>query len=606
MAIVKMTRVFIVGPADRQEETLQFLQNEGVLHIEPSAEMAGEFEKRNSVLLNQVRKLDQLITALNRFTKIQASAELKVLDDDLASCAEDKLSMLQEAKSRIATLERHKTDLLPWGDFAVDQIRALENEGVFVRRFRMDAKQWEKFQKPDDLLIEIVAQKQEVLFYAISTGAPTEIPQASALPLPELSLAELEKELIRLSEQIETLNRELAAMAQKAEQLKKQLTTALNESAYVSNLGTLYREQYLFGLQGWLPQQQEKVFQEKVVQSAIPLRMETREPLADEDPPILLKNNWFIERIEPLLKLYKLPKYREFDPSYFFAPFMILFFGLCLGDVGYGVSFYLLSMLLEKKLGDKIEGLSLVVKLCKAFSVAAILVGLATGSVFGYNFENRSWIILDVSPGVGNPMLFFYLSLAMGVTHLSTCYLMATFQASDWLTRFQKLGLLGVLWGGVSLVARSVWFADPSSVLNMPIYYFGVVCLALGLLLTLLFATDHKNWGIRIGLGLWNVYGLTGIIADLLSYARLFGLGIATGAIASVMNMLALMVFHAAGPVIGGLLGFVIIIAGHTFNLLLSILGSTVHSARLHFVEAFKIFYEGGGVEYKPFKVEKG
>lgn len=90
------------------------------------------------------------------------------------------------------------------------------------------------------------------------------------------------------------------------------------------------------------------------------------------------------------------------------------------------------------------------------------------------------------------------------------------------------------------------------------------------------------------------------------SCARLFGLGIATGAIASVMNQLAGMAFDAAGPFVGGTIGFVIIIAGHTFNLLLSILGSTVHSARLHFVEAFKSFFEGGGILYKPFRAEKG
>lgn len=585
---------------------MRFLQDVGVVHVEPAAEMSSEFEKKNSVLTSRVRKLDQLITALERFRKIKESTPVKVAEEDLVSCAEEKLSALQEMKSRSSVLERQKADLLPWGNFAIDQVRELEGAGVFIRRYRMDEKKWESFQAPSDVLLEVAAKKQGVLFYTLSMGTPPDIANASPIPLPELSLDAVEKELHKLAEQRELVTKELAFLAGKAEDIKKQLIIAANEAAYVNNMGTLHREPYLFGLQGWIPQEQEAAFQEKVAQSALPLRVVTREPLAEEDPPILLKNNWFIERIEPLLKLYKLPKYREVDPSYFFAPFMILFFGLCLGDVGYGVSFYIISVLIEKKLGDKIEGLPLVMKLCKAFAVAAIIVGLLTGSVFGYNFENRSWILLDVSPGIGNPMLFFYLALGMGVVHLSTCYLMAAFQSDAWLIKFQKLGLLGVLWGGVSLVARSVWFADPASAMNMPLYYFGVGCLALGVLLTLLFASDHKNWGIRIGLGFWNVYGLTGIIADLLSYARLFGLGIATGAIASVMNMLALMVFHAAGPVIGGLLGFIIIIAGHTFNLLLSILGSTVHSARLHFVEAFKIFYEGGGVQYKPFKVEKG
>ena len=129
---------------------------------------------------------------------------------------------------------------------------------------------------------------------------------------------------------------------------------------------------------------------------------------------------------------------------------------------------------------------------------------------------------------------------------------------------------------------------------------------ALGLLLSLLFSCDNKNWLIRLGLGLWSIYGLTGLIGDLLSYARLFGLGIATGAVAAVMNQLAKMVLEAAGPIAGIPLAIIVILVGHSFNLALSILGSTVHSARLHFVEAFKSFFEGGGVEYKPFKIERG
>jgi len=92
----------------------------------------------------------------------------------------------------------------------------------------------------------------------------------------------------------------------------------------------------------------------------------------------------------------------------------------------------------------------------------------------------------------------------------------------------------------------------------------------------------------------------------LLSYARLFGLGIATSAIASVMNQLANMALTGAGPILGVPLALLIVVLGHTFNLALSLLGSTVHSARLHFVEAFKSFFEGGGVEYKPFKIERG
>ncbi|MCX5906531.1 MAG: hypothetical protein NTY64_04905, partial [Deltaproteobacteria bacterium] len=225
-----------------------------------------------------------------------------------------------------------------------------------------------------------------------------------------------------------------------------------------------------------------------------------------------------IRRIEPLLKLYGNPKYRNLDPSYYFAPFMVVFFGVCLGDAGYGVVFYLVAHAIGRKWGEKVEGLPLVIKLCKAFAVSAVIVGIATGSVFGYNFEDRRWILLDVSVGVGTPMLYFYLALGLGVVHLSLSYLLGMMQDAYLHPRMQKLGLLFVLWGGVLLVARNIWFASPAALLHAPFFYIGWGSLGLGVLLTLLFASDHRNWAVRLGLGLWNVYGLTGLIGDLLSW----------------------------------------------------------------------------------------
>lgn len=603
-----MTRVFIAGPADNQEETMRFLQEFGVVHVEPAAEMAGEFEKKNAALLVRVKKLDQVITGVQRFRdrKTAGPHPLTIPDEQLVSYADERLSALQEMESRVSSLERLKADLSLWGNFDLSHIHALEEAGVCVRRYRMEAKKWKEFKPPDNMRLEVVSEQQAVQFYTVGIGEPPDMPQAQMLSWPELSLDEVEAELRRLTQKMQSLTRELAGVAERAEIMKKQLIAALNEVAYTGNMATLHQEPYLFGLQGWIPQDQEAAFHEKLAAGKLPLRVVTRKPLADEEPPILIRNNWFVQRIEPLLKLYGNPKYRHLDPSYFFAPFMVLFFGICLSDAGYGLAFYLVAHVLGKKWGDKVEGLPLVVKLCKAFAVASVIVGILTGSFFGYNFENRSWILIDLDVNAGNPMILFYLALGLGVIHLSLSYLMGILQARFFHEKMQKLGLIFVLWGGALMIARSVWFASPASALHMPLYYGGVGALAIGILLTLLFANNSKKWAARLGLGLWNVYGLTGLVGDLLSYARLFGLGIATSAIASVMNQLANMALTGAGPILGVPLALLIVVMGHTFNLALSLLGSTVHSARLHFVEAFKSFFEGGGVEYKPFKIERG
>jgi len=585
---------------------MRFLQEFGVVHVEPAAEMAGEFEKKNAALLVRVKRLDQVIKEVQRFRGRKTATPLTIADEELAPYAEEKIFALQEMESRTASLERLQADLSLWGNFNLAQIRALEEAGVCVRRYRMEAKKWEAFQPPDGLYLGVVHEKQGVLFYTLSIGNPPDIPQAAMLAWPDLSLNDVAAELRGLAAQMEALTIELAGVDERAEVMKKQLFAALNEVAYTGNMATLHRETYLFGLQGWIPADQEAAFQEKTAASKLPLRVVTRKPLNDEEPPVLIRNNWFIQRIEPLLKLYGNPKYRHLDPSYFFAPFMVLFFGICLSDAGYGLAFYLAAYAMGKKWGDKVEGLPLVIKLCKAFAVASVIVGLITGSFFGYNFENRSWILIDIDVNAGDPMILFYLSLGLGVIHLTFSYLMGIMQARYFHEKMQKLGLIFVLWGGALMIARSVWFAAPASALHMPLYYGGTGALAIGILLTLLFANNSKKWALRLGLGLWNVYGLTGLVGDLLSYARLFGLGIATSAIASVMNQLANMALAGAGPIIGVPLALIIVVLGHVFNLALSLLGSTVHSARLHFVEAFKSFFEGGGVEYKPFKIERG
>ena len=606
MAIAKMTRVFMVGASVHKEETLRFLQRAGVVHLEPVVPLAGDAERETSVVLLRLRRIGQIEQAVSRYSGHDKRIAVDCPDALLVAYAEESLTALQEMRNRRQALGRMADDLTPWGDFDLDEIRRLEETGVHVRRWRMERKKIADLSVPEGIFAEVVSEKQGLLFYTISLAGPVEIPGASPLPWPEMRLRDCRREIERLNEEEKTLVGRLAGIALRANVLKAQVTAALNDARYLENMGTLHAEEYLFGLQGWVPAGIAADLLKQVEAQRLPLQVEVREPLPGEEPPILYENNWFIRRIEPLLKLYGTPKYRNLDPSYFFAPFMILFFGVCLGDAGYGVVFYLVAHAIGRKWGEQVEGLSLVIKLCKAFAISAVFIGIITGSVFGYNFENRDWILLDVAVGVGDPMLFFYLALGLGVLHLSFSYLMGMLQAGSWPQRFPKLGLICVLWGGVFLVARNIWFAAPAAALNQPLTWGGFGALGLGLLLTLLFASDHKNWGVRLGLGIWSIYGLTGLIGDLLSYARLFGLGIATSAIAAVMNQLAGMVLGAAGPIVGIPFAIIIMILGHTFNLALSILGSTVHSARLHFVEAFKSFFEGGGVEYKPFKIERG
>lgn len=606
MAIAKMNRLFIVGVSAYKEETLRFLQKLGVVHLEPVVEPAGDKEKEASAALSHLKRLTQIERAVSAYAGRKTFAPVECADDELFPVAEEDLNAMQNLKSSREILERLVADLAPWGDFDPGLLQRLETDGIYVQRWRMEHKKGVELQMPGDVYQEIVSEKPRLLFYTISPHGPVDVAGAMPLPVPEMRLSEAKREIEQMKSGEDYLADRLAGMARKTDIMKQQIAIALNNASFLEKDGTMFASQHIFGLQGWLPAEDAEDFLRKVDERRLPLKVEIRAPLVDEEPPILLKNNWFVRRIEPLLKLYGIPPYRTLDPSYFFAPFMVLFFGICLSDAGYGLVFYLVAHFLGRKLGDKVEGMTLVVKLSKAFAVCAMIVGLLTGSVFGYNFEDRTWILFDVSVDAGDPMLLFYLALGLGVVHLSISYILGMIQTRRRYLKFCKLGLLFVLWGGVALVVRNIWFDAPQTALNRCLLYAGTGVFSAGVLLTLFFSSEHWQWYVRFGVGLWNVYGLTGLIGDLLSYARLFGLGIGTASIAAVMNQLARMVFDAAGPIVGLPLAIIVVIFGHTFNLALSLLGSTVHSARLHFVEAFKSFFEGGGTEYKPFKIERG
>lgn len=606
MAIAKMRRVFIVGLNDEKERTLRVLQDIGVLHVEPFTRLSSAAEEQNTHIAQNVRRIGQIYESLKDYRNPKEKSETFFSGEEILLRAGSILERLQELKNRKQTLEKLITELSVWGDFDTDYLKALEEQNLFIQRFRAEGVSQSEQVFPEDVFVQIVSHKPALLFFTIRMGHPVDLPWAVPLRRPEKGLEKVKEEYTSLVTEESKALKELSLLASRIDALRKVYFATLSEVKFRECLGSLYADGLLFGVQGWLPADGEKDFFDKVTSTGLAITISTRDPLENETPPTLFKNNRFIRRIEPLLKLYGFPGYRDLDPSYFFAPFMILFFGICLGDAGYGIVFLVASMWIKKRFGHLSPSLPMVLKLCEAFSISAIIIGLLTGSIFGHWIFPRQWIAVDLDKDHGNPMILFYASLGLGVIHLSLSYVMGIFQSFSRFDRFQKVGLLCVLWGGACLISQRIWFSDPVSVLNQWLHYSGVALVALGVVLTFLFTSDSKKLIVRLGLGLWGIYGLTGLVGDLLSYARLFGLGIATTAIAAVMNDLAGMVHRAAGPVAGSAFAVFILILGHTFNLLLSILGSTVHSARLHFVEAFKSFFQGGGTEYKPFKVERG
>ncbi|GBR73080.1 vacuolar type H+-transporting ATPase subunit I [Candidatus Termititenax aidoneus] len=365
-------------------------------------------------------------------------------------------------------------------------------------------------------------------------------------------------------------------------------------------------------LTGWIPLAQKKKLRQYLEKFSGDLYWREVEPDEGEEPPILLRNG-AATPLEAVTALYGMPNNKDLDPSPFMAPFFIVFYGLCLSDAGYGLLLLLFAVFLLArffanltKFGKKLLVLNIYCGL------STIVVGLLTGSVFGLDFnilpwpavKNFFWSVKIIDP-MANPLPLLGLSVALGAVQMLTGLFLR------WILDIRQKGfgeaflvsgcwfvfLLAIFgWAVLSLLpAGRSW--SPAAALLAGILQYIVMGGAVFMILTQ--GRHQKSPLLKLGSGLLSLYRLSGYVGDLLSYTRLFALGLVTAVMALVINYLAALT--GGIPVIGLGVMIVILIFGHVLDFLINMLGSFVHSARLQYVEYFSKFFEGGGRFFQPF-----
>ncbi|MDR1997645.1 MAG: hypothetical protein LBQ83_04920 [Candidatus Margulisbacteria bacterium] len=361
-------------------------------------------------------------------------------------------------------------------------------------------------------------------------------------------------------------------------------------------------------LTGWVPVAQKKQVLDYLEKFSDALYWREVEPDAGETPPTVLQNN-LTAPLETVTALYGLPHNREFDPSPLMAPFFIVFYGLCLSDAGYGLMLLLLAGFLLWKFRVNLTrfGRKLLV-LNMYCGVSTIVVGLLTGSIWGLNFELLPWpalknflLALKVIDPLNNPLPLLGLAVGLGMaqmlTGLTIRYILDIRELGGW-PAFLKSGCWLVFLASIFSYAGAAilgWAAAAR--------WLGYLT-GLGVVFMVLTQGRHqKNPLLKLGSGLLSLYSLSGYVGDLLSYTRLFALGLVTAVMALVVNYLAALPGGLAplGIPVGAVLMVIILIFGHTFDFLINMLGSFVHAARLQYVEYFSKFFEGGGRFFRPF-----
>lgn len=311
-----------------------------------------------------------------------------------------------------------------------------------------------------------------------------------------------------------------------------------------------------------------------------------------EDVPIKLKNNVIARNFENITEMYSMPRYNEIDPTPLLAPFYLIFFGMMVADIGYG-ALVLVGTLLAKALFKLDEGKKKMINFFFWLSLPTILFGFIFGSFFGDIIPMTPIIhpindintVLLLSVAMGVVQIFFGLGIKAYMLIRKGDPLGAFYDVGSWVITLVGAGLFGA-GSMIGLSAAGVSMAKYAM--------FGGM-----LLIILTQGRQIKNYGARVGAGLYALYGITGYIGDLVSYTRLMALGLAGGQLANSLNLIIRMFPGWAIFVLGP----IFFILFHLFNIFLSLLGAYVHTCRLQYVEYFSKFYEGGGRAFSPFRM---
>ena len=355
---------------------------------------------------------------------------------------------------------------------------------------------------------------------------------------------------------------------------------------------------------GWLPQNNIADVSKHIDTVTDQYMIEELEIKEDENIPIVLSNPKAVTPFESVTEIYGAPLYNEPDPTIYLAPFFIVYFALCLTDAGYGILLSLLAFAALKLMKPKGSAKKLI-QLLIAGGVATFVAGALFGGWFGIVIADLpNGIIKDavnavrIIDPVQNPMTVLIMSLILGFIQLVIGNLVGMF----WKIRHGQV-MDGILDSGVwalFLLMIGFWITVKVEVLPVSLITFANVVLLLGILM--LVATQgrqHKNVFVKIGAGVASLYGLVGYLSDVLSYSRLLALGLSTGIIAMVVNLVADL-FAGMIPFVGWLVWILIIVGGHLFNLIINVLGAFIHAGRLQYVEYFPKFLVGGGRRFKP------
>ncbi|MGB4070886.1 MAG: V-type ATP synthase subunit I [bacterium] len=639
MAIVEMKKVFLFVHRTEKEEVVRALQSLGLVEIRQVQENPaweewkgyltadGDPEEVNQ-LENRLSEVKYALDFLARHFPVKKSfvqqftgSKITLTDEEFATygAEEDRVQELyracRKADERFTALRNEETrtrnllaDLAPYRELALPLGEVGDTKWVSVKVGSVPAADLAGFQErlaeaAPETLVQVVSQDREQAFIFLIhlTGRP-EVEDLlkeynwTALSVPANLTDTPARCMTRLEEQLAGYEEERQRILAEVEKLLGERPRLM---AYYDNLA-LQRDRLAvtesFGstgqavlITGWARAADVDRLEKELNQVSKTATLIATEPEEGEVFPVALKNSPLVEPFEAVTNLYSTPSHREIDPTPALAPFFFVFFGIALGDAGYGILLTLLSLFLLKKLQPKGMGEQLL-KLLVLGGLATIGFGILSGGWFGD--------LLPLPPlwfnPVDDPMKMLIFSLILGVIHLYTgmgIQAYRSIKAGKVMDALFDQGFWYLFLTGLPLLAF-----PPLQGVGKVMALVG----AAGLILTQ--GRNQKNVFMKLISGVGSLYDVTGYLSDVLSYSRLLALGLAGGVIAVAINTMGRML--ASAGAIGLVVMVLLLVGGHIFNLIISALGAFVHTSRLQYIEYFGKFFEGGGKAFTPFQIK--
>ena len=637
MAIAKMEKLIVIAQNEQNEDLLtltQGLQGVELFSAEPYADGAffsREREKAETTLQEKLDKVQRAIAYLDVPSGLKVMIAQYRDKSPLLSLAEvnrraeasgfmqtaEQILSLEHRQRKIADRRKEYAQqeafLLRWQDVPFSPNQIPKGKLINIHFYEADASQRESirelFQTHDGLYGDFLHQNDENMLCVVAiwkndeTAIKKELQNLGLREViypfdesPKTALQSVHAKMGKLAEQENDIIQERKKLSKERAALQigeEYLAAALEREKQKENL---LQSEHALIMTGWIPSANKRGFEKRckdVLGDSVYIEYEGVEKGEEGDVPILLKNKKLIRPFETLTEMYSLPQYSELDPTPYLSIFYWVFFGMMVADTGYGLLLGIATGIALRFFTLR-RGMRKSLEFFHLLSYSTVIWGLIYGSAFG---EALPFHLLSTSDDINTILI---LSVAMGYVQL-VCGLVL--QSVLLWREGKKLDMfsgpcswLGILVSAVIVVLGLLVFK------NQSVGTFGIILgAACALFIVVGYVISSSSPAKGIAKGLYELYGISGYLGDLVSYTRLMAIGIAGGSIGAAFNL----IIGFMPPIARFTIGALLLVALHGLNIFLSFLSAYVHGARLQYVEFFGKFYQGGGRAFQPLKAKE-